>query len=307
MKYIITGGCGFIGSNLIEYINSVDKDSEIIIVDNMITGALENVEKLKYKKIYECDVKDVDTYKHELLDCDVIYHLAASASVELSINDTMFTFNNNLGTTVALFDLVRKVNSNIKVIQASSAAVYGNVETNQGLLEDSVLEPMSPYAVDKLSCENYAQLYNNLFEMNITTVRPFNVYGKNQKLDSSYSGVITIFSHLLNDNKTLKVYGDGESTRDYIYIKDFVRALYILIDGEKTIYNIGSNSSTSVNSVIKTLFKVFNNEVKIDYCPPRAGDIKHSLANADRLNSLGFECEFDLYKGVIDYHKEQFN
>lgn len=244
---------------------------------------------------------------------DYIFHLAAIASVQDSVERPVYTHEVNFESVLLLLELIRKYqNENVKrLLFSSSAAVFGD-EPTLPKKEESVIRPLTPYAVDKFAAERYVLNYSYLYGLKTSAVRFFNVYGPKQNPASPYSGVISIIvsnyqKMLAGLDTTFKIFGDGQQSRDFIYVSDVVRALHTIVEKEETIgevYNIGTGNATTLNQLIETMDEVLNVKLPVVYKEGRPGDIKDSLCDNTKLTNLGFSFDFDIQKGISDYLKE---
>ncbi len=306
MKYIITGGAGFIGTNLIEYLLEHTPKIEILIIDNLSTGSKSNIISKDNIRFIQEDLQAIDKYETEFIDTDVVIHLAAHASVLDSVKDPLQNLDSNVIGTVKLFEVIKKINPQIKVVQASTAAVYGDLK-NCTAHEELTLNPISPYAICKLTNEIFANYYNKSFSMNISTLRFFNVYGPHQKLDSDYAGAITIFLHKIKHNEEITIFGDGSNSRDYIYVKDICKAIYLTAQQkESDLYNVATGTSYSLNKLIDILkTEIIKKDFKVKYVAKRPGDILFSKTDATKIkNNLGFKCDYDLLRGLKEIYEK---
>ena len=274
---MITGGRGFIGSSLA---NILGKDNEIIIYD-IVDGN---------------DVRDIKVLRAMMKNVDYVFHFAAIASVEESINKPKETMDHNiLGTYNVLRAAI--VNNVKRVLFSSSAAVYGDI--NQvPIKEDFKLNATSPYAISKIVSENLLDKFKVEHNLNSIYLRYFNVYGPNQNI--KYSPVIPVFIRKALNNENITIYGDGKQTRDFIYIGDVNRANIIAMETEASgVFNIGSGKSINIENLAKLIIKLTGSESKIVYEEPREGDIIDSVANIEKANKiLGFEPKYSLEEGV---------
>ncbi|WP_434547348.1 NAD-dependent epimerase/dehydratase family protein [Mammaliicoccus sciuri] len=257
MKLLITGGAGFIGSHIAEYY--FEKNHEIFIIDNLSTGHKENIDFIKNENFFEKDILDFE-FVRELVrkeQFDVVIHLAATVSVVETIDKPVLSNKVNVDGTVNLLEANRELNKNIKkFIIASSAAIYGNNDILPEQ-ENVYIDPQSPYAIQKYAGEQYAKIYYNLYGLPTTSLRFFNVYGPKQDPNSPYSGVISIMNKKYLEDKPFTFYGDGKQSRDFIFIKDLVRAISIVIDTEESngeIYNLG----TGIQTNLLEIFNIFS-------------------------------------------------
>ncbi len=281
-NYLITGGAGFIGSHLVEKVfNSLHTP---IIIDDLTSGYLNNIKDLNNFLILEKSVQDLD--KKELPKIDGIFHLAAQASVPLSINDFYNSCKNNLLSSIKILDWAREFN--VPIVYASSSAIYGNLPL--GSDESSKINILSPYAQDKLALESYAKLAWNLYSVPSIGLRFFNVYGPRQDPKNPYSGVISIFIENILKNREVIVYG-GHQTRDFIYVQDVVDVLYRSmqhLENSPTcnILNVGTGISTTINNLLKVISSKLNIKPKVKIEELLEGDPELSMGSYDKFSSI---------------------
>ena len=306
-KVVVTGGAGFIGSHLAEQLAS--SDNEVIILDNLSTGKMENIEHIIKEKnvtFVNGSILDLPLLEKLFQDVDYVFHHAASISVAESVENPLKYNENNITGTLNVLLAARK-NKVKKVVCASSSAVYGN-PTKLPTKEDDALNPLSPYAVSKLIGEYYCNIFNKLYGLSTVCLRYFNVYGPRQDPFSEYANAITSFIQRAANDLPPIVYGDGEQTRDFVYIEDIVSANTILADSSfAPIYNIGSGNSIAINKIAELIINLFGSKNQPTYKKARIGDIKHTLADITRIKSLGFVPEWNLSQGLsttITYMKK---
>ena len=285
---LITGGAGFIGSHIA---NELLKDNKVVILDNLSSGNINNLKNPTHEnlEIIKEDIRDVDLDKitHNI---DYIFHLAAMASVPLSIDKPVECTDINLNATVKL--LKSAVNNNVKkIIFSSSSSVYGQ-NKNMPLKESEQPMPMSPYAASKASCEFYLKSFEDSYGLNYTSLRYFNVFGPGQDKNSQYAAVIHNFISSLLEGKQPEIYGDGEQTRDFVFIDDVVKAN---INAAKSDYNgiinVASGEKISINQLYDIVKKTLGSDVEPKYLPTRQGDIKHSLADVTKMEKINFKVD----------------
>lgn len=307
IKVLVTGGAGFIGTNLIEKL--VDKKYEITVIDNLSYGDINNLEGFKDKiNFIQHDVCDYD-FVHKILDenFDYIYCLAAVASVADSVRRPYQTHLVNQEAIINMLEYLRinhlKPN---KFVFTSSAAVYGNYPESPKL-EDGRVHPITPYAIDKYATERFVLSYGNLYNIPTVAVRLFNVFGPFQRADSDYSGVLSIIADCLLNNRTFTIFGDGEQTRDFVYVKDVVNALVYIAENveSRDVYNIGYGKSITLNNVVEKLEQISGRKINISYQESRKGDITKSLADITRLKNLGYKAKWGFEKGLSEYWKSK--
>lgn len=287
-KILITGGLGFIGSHIA---NQLLENNEVVILDNLSTGNINNLNNPNHDnlKIVKEDMRN--TNLDDLTsDIDYIFHLAAMASVPLSIEKPVECNDINLNATVKLLKSAAD-NDVKKIVFSSSSAVYGQ-NRNMPLKESEPLQPMSPYAASKASCELYLQSFYESYGLNYTALRYFNVFGPGQDKNSQYASVIPNFISALLEGKQAKIYGDGEQTRDFVYVKDIVRANINAAESDfNGTVNIASGEKLSVNQLYEIVKKTLGSDLEPEYLPERPGDIKHSLADISNMSKINLEID----------------
>lgn len=285
---LITGGLGFIGSHIA---NELMDNNKVSILDNLSTGDINNLKTPNHEnlKIINEDIRN--TNLDELTsDVDYIFHLAAMASVPLSIDKPIECSDINLNATIKL--LKSAANNNVKkIIFSSSSSVYGP-NTNIPLKETEQPMPKSPYAASKASCELYLNSFYESHGLNYISLRYFNVFGPGQNKNSQYAAVIPNFISALLENEQPEIYGDGEQTRDFIFIKDVVRANINAAESDfNGIINIASGEKLSINQLYEIVKKTLNSEIEPIYLPERQGDIKHSLADISNMEKINLKID----------------
>jgi len=299
MKYLVTGGAGFIGSHIVEAL--FKQEHEIIILDNLFSGNIENIQPFLQKKNVEFvkgSITDLPLLRKTFKGVDGIFHEAAIASVHQSVLNPLNTHDvNSTGTLHVL--LAAEECGVKKVILASSAAIYGD----HPLLpkrEDMIPMPLSPYAVSKLTGEYYCSVFSQLYSIQTVSLRYFNVFGPRQDPSSEYSGVISKFIAQVKQNKPITIFGNGEQSRDFVFVSDVVSAnISAMESGVQGVFNIGCGEQTSLNELADLVKNIAGNDVPILYEPPRDGDIKKSFADISRAREmLGYEPEYSVREGL---------
>ena len=299
MKYLVTGGAGFIGSHIVEAL--FKQEHEIIILDNLFSGNIENIQPFLQKKNVEFvkgSITDLPLLRKTFKGVDGIFHEAAIASVHQSVLNPLNTHDvNSTGTLHVL--LAAEECGVKKVILASSAAIYGD----HPLLpkrEDMIPMPLSPYAVSKLTGEYYCAVFSQLYGIQTVSLRYFNVFGPRQDPSSEYSGVISKFIAQVKQNKPITIFGNGEQSRDFVFVSDVVSAnISAMESGVQGVFNIGCGEQTSLNELADLVKNIAGNDVPILYEPPRDGDIKKSFADISRAREmLGYEPEYTVREGL---------
>lgn len=298
-KVVITGGAGFIGSHLAE---ELAENNEVIVIDNLSTGKLGNIkhliddEKIVFKKE---DIRNLDFLKKEFEGVDYVFHQAAVVSIPFSVENPVLTNEVNVNGTLNVLIAARDCNVK-KVVYASSCAVYGD-NPNLPLKEDMLPKPLSPYASSKLAGEYYCEVFTEVYNLPTIVLRYFNVYGPRQDASSPYAAVIPKFIERIKKGKPPIIYGDGKQTRDFIYVKDVVKADIMAAESNATgVFNIASGKETSIEELAMQIIKMTGkNNLKPVYDKPRPGDIKHSVADITKAKEkLGFYPEYSLEKGI---------
>ena len=307
-KYLVTGGAGFIGSNIAETL--VKRGETVRILDNCSTGNLSNLEKIiNQVEFIQGDIRDLSTIHKAVKDIDYILHQAALPSVARSVDDPIIANEINITGTLNL--LISARDEKVKrLVYASSSSVYGNspILPKQ---EDMTVDPISPYAVTKYTGEQYCKVFFNLYGLETVILRYFNVFGPRQNPDSVYAAVIPIFIHSFLEKKSPFVFGDGEQSRDFTFIEDVVDANIMAcyadaIAGET--FNIACGRCISLNELISNIKELLNSDINVTYTQERKGDVRHSLADITKAKSLlKYEPKVDLREGLlrtIEYMKK---
>ena len=297
---LITGGAGFIGSNLAEYL--LEKGHNITIIDDLSTGSRKNLSKIINDiNFIEADIRDNAIIEDICKNIDGIVHLAAVSSVALSVEKPLYCNEVNIDATLNLLNTARDYDI-CKFVFASSSAVYGNPPGDILVSEKNKTFPLTPYAVSKLTGEMYCQVFTELYSLCAISLRLFNVYGARQNPRSEYSAVIPKFIDSIANNTSPTIYGDGYQTRDFIYIKDVISAIELALKMDRTgVYNIASGSSYSINELISILTTLFGKNVKPVYAPARYGEVKYSQADISLAKSqLRFNPLYSLEEGLRD-------
>lgn len=307
-KYIVTGGAGFIGSTLV---NNLPKDSTIIVVDDLSMGSLNNIEKKENIKFIQGSVTDEKLMSGILSEdqFDYIFHLAAIASVADSVERPVETHQVNFESVLMLLELIRKYQKNLKrLVFSSSAAVYGD-EPTLPKKEESIIRPLTPYAVDKFAAEQYVLNYNHLYGIPTSAVRFFNVYGPKQNPKSPYSGVISIlidqYKKLLSGEEAqFTIFGDGSQSRDFVFIDDVIHALMLVANSDKSVgklFNVGTGNAVTLEELIKIINRELQIKLPIKYERERTGDIKDSVADITLLRAIHYEPCNEIHEGIKKY------
>lgn len=283
LPILVTGGAGFIGSNLVDAL--VARGYAVRVLDNLSTGKRSNLPVAGNVELVVGDVADADTVQRAVQGCRAVVHLAAVASVQASVDDPVGTHQSNLVGTLNLCEAMRDAGIR-RVVFASSAAVYGNNGEGEPIGEDTPKAPLTPYAADKLASEHYLDFYRRQHGLEPAVFRFFNIYGPRQDPSSPYSGVISIFTERAQKGLPIAVFGDGEQTRDFVYVGDLVEILVQaleLSEVQEGAVNVGLNQATSLNQLLEAIGDVLGGLPAVSYQAARQGDIRHSRADNTRL------------------------
>jgi UDP-glucose 4-epimerase len=300
MKVLVTGGAGFIGSNIVGML--IENSIETYILDNLSTGKKENVNPRAV--FYNADITDrqsVFEVFHKVKP-DVCIHHAAQIDVQKSLKQPEFDAKINIFGTIDVLDAC--IMSGVKkIIYASSAAVYGEPEYLP-LDERHAINPISCYGVSKFVPEYYIRIYNRIYGFKYTILRYSNVYGIRQDAKGE-GGVISLFLDKILSGQTPVIYGSGIQTRDFIFVKDVVMAnIAALTNGDNETFNIGTNNFVSLNELVRIIGQVTNREVKAEYAESRHGDILHSYMNNEKArNLLDFKIRYNLISGLTETYR----
>jgi len=298
-KYLVTGGCGFIGSHLVDALLACG--CSVRILDNLSTG--KHIHKSPNVELIIGDVADPQIVAEAMDGMEGCFHLAAVASVQRSEEDWLGTHRVNSTGAIAIFDAARKVTAGtpIPVVYASSAAVYGDAR-RVPISENAVSRPLSAYGSDKLGCELHGYVASRVHGVPTCGLRFFNVYGPRQDPKSDYSGVISIFCDRLTAGREVTVYGDGFQTRDFIYVGDVVSAMLMAINhrtSDSNVFNVCSGIPVTVNGIIEIIARLLDEKPHIVFAPSRKSEIRHSVGNPNKARrALGFSASIDLAAGL---------
>lgn len=308
MKYVVTGGAGFIGSNIVHHL--VELGEDVTVIDNLSTGYKHNLKDIKKKiKFVNGDLRNLKLVNKTFKNQDFILHQAALPSVPRSIKDPIATNDNNVNTTLNV--LVAAKDNNIqRVVCACSSSAYGNPGTPENH-ESFPLSPLTPYAVAKATGELYAQVFYKNYGLETVCLRYFNVFGPRQDPNSAYSAVIPIFIQKMLKNERPTIFGDGTITRDFTFVENNILANLKACTAKKAaghVINIANNKTTSLTELVNIINKKLKKDIKPIYAPFRKGDIVHSLANIDKAkNLLKYKVAVDFEEGIektIEWYKK---
>ncbi|MDO8529796.1 MAG: SDR family NAD(P)-dependent oxidoreductase [bacterium] len=291
MKYLVTGGAGFIGSNLVDAL--VAEGHQVVVIDNLVSGKKENVNPKA--DFYQLDICDFEKIRPLFEGVDFVFHLAAIPRVPISVQKPIETSQVNIMGTINVFKAAAEAKVS-RVVFASSSSVYGN-QKDSSFKETMVPNPLSPYALQKLVGEQVAKLFTNLYNIPIISLRYFNIYGPRIDFDSDYGLVVGKFLQQSGQKKPLTIFGDGQQTRAFIYIDDIVRANIKAMESKKIVggevINIGQEKAYSVNHLAQLIGG------QVQHLPPRVGDALHTLADITLARELlGWEPETEFEAGI---------
>jgi UDP-glucose 4-epimerase len=298
-RYLVTGGCGFIGSHLADAL--IERGHSVRILDDLSTGRIEN--KPPAAELYKGDVADPDLVARAMRGMDACFHLAAVASVERSNIDWCATHRTNLTGSITVFDAARRANPGfpIPVVYASSAAVYGE-NPDVPLRETSAVRPLSAYGADKLGSEQHGLVAWHVHGVPTCGLRFFNVYGPRQDPASPYSGVISIFCDRIRTGRGITIFGDGGQSRDFVFVGDVVRALLAAMAHATTgahVYNVCTGRPTTISEMAGAIADALATAPDIGFAPPRQGDIRVSCGDPSAARAaLGFAARTRFADGL---------
>ena len=294
MRVLVTGGAGFIGSHIAEHFHN---RAEVRVLDNLCSGFKRNLAGFKHEFI-EASILDREAVRRAMGGVDFVFHLAAMVSVPESMQKPIECNEiNTTGTLVVLEEAARaKVR---KLIFSSSAAIYGDNPVTPKV-ETMLPEPKSPYAITKLDGEFYCGMFAREGRLATTCLRYFNVFGPRQNPKSQYAAAVPVFIDRAIKHQPINIFGDGEQTRDFIYVKDIVTAnVFFATRSDATgVFNLASGQCITINDLAETVCHLTGSRSKIKYTPDRPGDVKHSLASIEKLRAAGFAPEGNLRKDL---------
>ena len=299
-SYLVTGGAGFIGSHIVQQL--LQNNHQVRILDNFSTGKKDNLHGFfNDLEIIDGDLRDPSSVSRAVQNIDIIFHEAAFVSVSQSMIEPKTCYDINVSGTENLFEEARKSGVQ-RIVLASSAAVYGESEAVP-LSEENKTQPLSPYAASKVINEIYADMYTRSFGIEVVVLRYFNVFGPRQALDSQYAAVIPNFIRSLMSNNVITIFGDGNQTRDLIFVHDVVRANLLAAENPSAagnIFNICTGIETSIQRLVDILRKIFPEAIAPQHSQPRAGDIYRSVGNTLRAKEkLNFQSQTSITQGLF--------
>ncbi len=294
MRILVTGGAGFIGSHVVEHYQGC---AEVRVLDNLRTGYRKNLEGLDCEFV-EGSITDADAVRAAMAGVDYVFHLAALISVPESMEKPRECVELNVNGLLNVLDAAAEVGVK-KVVLASSAAIYGN-NPEVPKVESMQPEPQSPYAITKLDGEYYCGLWSKEGKVQTACLRFFNVFGPRQDPNSAYAAAVPIFIDRASRSEAITVFGDGEQTRDFIFVKEVVGGLAYeaetpAVSGD---YKLGNGGSITINQLAGKIIELLGSSSKLEYAPVRAGDVKHSRASAEQFLQTGWEPRYGFEEGL---------
>jgi UDP-glucose 4-epimerase len=300
-RFLITGIAGFIGSTLAHRL--VEQGHEVSGIDNLSTGNLENLEDIRSSiKFEKTDLRDMDGLRSACEGIEFIFHEGALASVPRSVKNPQESHESNINGTLNLLIAARDAGVR-RIVYAASSSAYGDQPT-QPKHEEMRPSPLSPYAVQKLTCEYYIQSFYQSYGLEGVCLRYFNIFGPRQAADSPYSGVIAQFIYKMMDGVTPTIFGDGLTSRDFTFVDNAVNANLLACQAPSQyatgrVYNVGTGKSRTLNDVYQGIGSALGFKQPPVYGPERVGDVKHSLASIERAQKeLGYSPKADFYEGL---------
>jgi UDP-glucose 4-epimerase len=295
MRILVTGGAGFIGSHIVEHFQG---KAEVRVLDNLRSGYRKNLDGFDCEFI-EGDIRDREVVRKAVQGVDYIFHMAAMISVPESMEKPIECVDLNVNGLLVVLEEAAAAGVK-KLCFSTSAAIYGD-NPIVPKREEMYPEPKSPYAITKLDGEYYCNMFTQEGKLETACLRYFNVFGPRQDPNSAYAAAVPIFTAKAVANEEITVFGDGEQTRDFIYVKDIVAAnVFMAMNDFNGVYNIAYGGRITINKLVDTIKDITGSESKVLHLAERAGDVKHSMAAVDKLNATGFKPENDFASGLAE-------
>jgi len=314
LSFLVTGGGGFIGSNIVEYLLK-NNAKTVRVLDDFSNGYRENLEEFKSNssfELFEGDIRNLQTCKDAMKNIDYVSHQAALGSVPRSINDPATSNAVNITGFLNMLIALKESDTVKRMVYAASSSTYGDSK-NLPKIEDTIGKPLSPYAVTKYVNELYADVFGKTYQTDAIGLRYFNVFGPKQSPNGAYAAVIPLFMQALQDNEPAKINGDGEQTRDFTYVENAVQAnikgFFAPKDASNQVFNVACGERISVNYLWDSLKLAANKTIDPVYGPQRQGDVRDSLADITKAKQLmGYDPKFNVRDGLKitwDYFKNR--
>jgi nucleoside-diphosphate-sugar epimerase len=300
--YLVTGGAGFIGSNIVEEL--VRRGEKVRVLDNLSTGKRENLLPFMDRiELIEGDVRSYHIVRKAVEGADFVLHQAALPSVPRSVADPVTTNEVNVTGTLHVLDASKDAGVR-RVVFASSSSIYGDLDTLPKT-EDMLPKPLSPYAVAKLAGEKYCQVFYRIYGLKTVALRYFNVFGPRQDPTSQYSAVIPKFAAMIRKGESPLIFGDGEQSRDFTFVENVVHANLLACEEQPDtageVFNIACGKRVTVNRLVEAINEALGMNVKARYAEPRVGDVRHSLANIGKAQQiLGYGVRKEFGEGLAE-------
>ena len=304
LSFLITGGAGFIGSNLVEYLLKYGA-KKVRVLDNLSNGHLHNISEFKTNQAFEFiegDIRNLQTCKQAMEGMDYVSHQAALGSVPRSINNPITSNETNVSGFLNMLVAFKESNTVQRMVYAASSSTYGDSKTLPKQ-EEKIGNPLSPYAVTKLVNELYADVFGKTYQTDTIGLRYFNVFGPKQDPNGAYAAVIPLFMKAIKENKPPIIHGDGEQTRDFTYVENAVqaniRAFFASKVAANQVVNVAYGERISLNTLWETLQDISEKKLQPEFGPSRKGDVRDSLANIEKAkNLLGYDPLFSVRDGL---------
>ena len=300
MRCLVTGGAGFIGSNVVRRL--LKQGHEVTVLDNCSTGYEENLKPYPEVEFFQDDIRDEAAVNEAMASKDAVFHLAASVGNKKSIDEPLYDASHNVLGTINVLEAMRRHGVN-NIVYSSSAGIFGEPRY-QPVDEAHPTEPDSPYGATKLCGEKLVLSYMKLYGIKACCLRYFNVYGENQRFDA-YGNVIPIFAGRIAAGEGLTIFGDGEQTRDFVDVKDVAAANVVAAENAeaKGSFNIGTGTEITINQLVEILREVTQEDFEVVHGPPRPGDVRHCTAEITRLREvLGISPGTDILENLKKYY-----
>jgi nucleoside-diphosphate-sugar epimerase len=299
MRYVVTGGAGFIGSNIVDEL--VRRGESVVVLDDLSAGKEDNLAEIRNKiSFIKGSINDIEAIRRSMQEADFVIHLAARTSVPRSVKDPVETNRVNIDGTLNVLMAARDAKVK-RVVLAASSSAYGETPTLPKV-ETMQPEPISPYGVTKYVCELYAQVFGRVYGLQSVSLRYFNVFGPRQDPSSPYSGVLSKFCTAFLEGTEPVVFGDGEQTRDFTYIENVVQATLLACEAPAAsgkVINVGTGDRISLNQTLELLREISGNKSEAKYEPPREGDIRDSQADITLARELlGYDATVNFAEGL---------